>query len=106
MKKASAAITIKEIEMLLKKELQANSNHFDEKLERLETRIDIKLERLKLDIDDSVRNYRDDVLTKIDGVMKEFETNREDRELKQHRDQVVTKQLADHERRIKKLETN
>lgn len=45
-------------------------------LKRFATKID--LDRLRDEIDDNAKKYRDDVLTKLDGVMGELQTMREE----------------------------
>lgn len=45
------------------------------------------------------REYRDEILTKIDGVMGELQTMREENAAGEHR-------LRDHEERITKLESS
>jgi YesN/AraC family two-component response regulator len=59
--------------------------------------IDTKLELMELRIEDRARERHSEVLTRFDGWAGELETAREDRV-------ITTKQLKDHEKRIKKLE--
>ena len=46
--------------------------------------LEIKLDEIKEEIDENAKNYRDDVLTKLDEVMDELETIREENILGNH----------------------
>ena len=46
--------------------------------------LEIKLDEIKEEIDENAKNYRDDVLTKLDEVMGELETIREENILGNH----------------------
>lgn len=63
-----------------------------------------KLEETKRDIDDSAKGYRDEVLTKLDKVMGELETMREENTIGFSQLNGMQKQVTSHEKRIKKLE--
>lgn len=73
-----------------KKDLQDLENKIDVKM-------DIKLNHLKNELIDEMRQWRDDFYTKIDPLLKEIMTAREDRE-------ITTFHLGDHRKRIDKLE--
>lgn len=66
--------------------------------------LEIKLDEIKEEIDENAKNYRDDVLTKLDEVMGELETIREENILGNHHVQELRKQDANHERRLRRLE--
>ncbi|MEK7558755.1 MAG: hypothetical protein AAB521_00445 [Patescibacteria group bacterium] len=66
--------------------------------------IDFKLEGFKEEIDENAKKYRDQILTKLDGVMSELETRRDERDLETHQYSELKDQVDDHEGRIKTLE--
>lgn len=66
-------------------------------LDTMELKIDIKLDKLEMAIDDKSREYRDQILTKLVGVMGELEKIREE-------NTIGTYQASEHEKRIKRLE--
>lgn len=74
-------------------------------LKRFEIRFDIKLDNLKNEIDDNAKKYRDDVLTKLDGVMGELQTIREENTIGVYQTGKLKEQVAAHEKRITHLET-
>lgn len=78
--------------------------YLKEELGILETRINIKFDKLKREIDDNAQKYRDQVLTKIDGVMGQLETLREDSLIGAHQTRELRKQVDDHEKRLVQLE--
>lgn len=86
----------------LKQELKRFSTKDD--LNSLEVRIDIKIDQLKLEIDDNARGYRDDVLTKLDEVMGELQTMREENTVGSHQLSNLKDQVENHEERITVLE--
>jgi hypothetical protein len=92
---------------------QKNSNQtpatkadLDEKLSNYPTKInmDLKLEKLEMRIDKKAKEYRDQVLNKLDDVIRELEQLREDRLFMMHDIKEVTTRVDVHEERIKKLE--
>ncbi len=62
--------------------------------------LEIKLAK----IDDKARDYRDDILNKLDEVMGELETIREENLIGTYQLKELRKQDANHERRLRKLE--
>lgn len=78
-----------------------------EAISGLERRLNKYLDK-KLDIklDSTFRKYRDDVLTKMDGVMKELETKRDESSLGTYQTRELRERVDNHEKRIKKLETS
>lgn len=48
---------------------------------RFEARMDIKIESLESKVDERAREYRDQILTSNDKLMKELEEQREEREI-------------------------
>lgn len=72
-----------------------------EEISYSELRTDIKLDKLKRELDDNAKEYRNDVLNKMDEVMGELAQMREDREVG---DYQVGEKIENHEQRIIKLE--
>lgn len=70
----------------------------------VETRMDIKMERMEGRIDDKARGYRDEVLIKMDQVIGELQTMREDQTIVNHQTTQALKRLDDHEVRITVVE--
>ncbi|GEM_PF-3415336 len=66
--------------------------------------LEIELNEVKQEIDEKAKEYRDQILTKLDGVMGELESMREDAVIGTHQISELRKQGADHEKRIKRLE--
>lgn len=58
----------------IKHDLKSARNDFGTQ----ELKMDLKLDRVKMDLDENARAYRDSILTRMDGVMKELETIREE----------------------------
>lgn len=67
----------------------------------LDRKLDQKFAEAFAEYDDKNREYRDQILTGLDGVMKELETMREDGTIGNYQ---VSEKFSDHEKRIKKLE--
>lgn len=67
-------------------------------------RFDIKMDRLRTEIDDKAKGYRDEVLTKIDGVMGELQTMKEENIIGSHQITRLNDQVDNHEKRISKIE--
>lgn len=65
----------------------------------LETRIDIKLDKIKQEIDDNAKKYRDEILTKLDGVMGELQTRREEDTVGSYQTAELRKEVDDHEKK-------
>ncbi len=40
--------------------------------------LEIKLDKLKQEIDDNTRDYKDEILSKLDGIVVDLETMREE----------------------------
>lgn len=55
-------------------------------------------------IETSGAKFRDDILTRLDDVMGQLESLREDRELGIHQTSELREDVDDHEKRIKKIE--
>lgn len=77
----------------LKSELESELGKLRRELGELEERMDKKAQQ-----------YRDQVLTKMDGMIKEFEIMREDRELGAYQTSELRNQVEEHEKRITRLE--
>ena len=64
------------------------------------------MENIELRVDEKARQYRDEILTRIDGVMGELAQMREDNVFADHDVKVLKERTDNHENRIKKLETS
>ncbi|MFN4212651.1 MAG: hypothetical protein ACK4FL_01645 [Microgenomates group bacterium] len=75
-------------------------------IERLPTReeIEFRLSQFKEEIIEMLRKFRDDIYTKIDPILQEVVTAREEREVSNHRISTLDEKLENHEVRITKLE--
>ncbi|OGH17486.1 MAG: hypothetical protein A3C97_00425 [Candidatus Levybacteria bacterium RIFCSPHIGHO2_02_FULL_37_11] len=71
----------------------------------LRIELDVSLEKVVRDVDEKNREYRDQVLTGLDGVMKELETMREENAAGTSLIRRLTDRVDDHEIRITKLES-
>lgn len=71
------------------------------------TRLDMKeaLDEAFEKYDDKNRKYRDQVLSGLDGVMKELENIREDNIIETHQISSLREEVDNHEKRISKLES-
>lgn len=67
-------------------------------------KMELKFEQMIMKYDDIARQYRDEILTKMDQIIGELAQMREDREFDKHDQREFQRQLADHEKRITKLE--
>lgn len=89
---------LKKVEKSLRAELQTTEKSLRAELLRLEGR----MESMEGRIDENARGYRDEVLTKLDGVMGELATMREEnavgayqtRELREKVEQLEKSHLA------------
>lgn len=88
----------------LEEKLDELGNKIDRKLVGIQGKIDVKLEMLKEEIDENAKNYRDQILTKMDDVMSELEAGRQERSLETNQYSGIVEQVDDHEKRIKSLE--
>lgn len=66
--------------------------------------LDIKLEEQDRRNDDKAKLYRDQILTKLDGVMGELEAIREDNTLGAGQTRELRMDVDDLKKRVKKLE--
>lgn len=86
----------------LKKELARLATK--DELGSLGRRIDFKLEGFKEEIDENAKKYRDQILTRLDGVMSELETRKDERDLETHQYSELKDQVDNHEKRIIHME--
>lgn len=93
-------------ELVTKKDLKQELGKFATKADLKNETISLRmnLDKLKLEIDDKARQYRDQVLTKLDGVMGELQNIREDNIIGSHQTAEMRDQVENHEKRIQKLE--
>lgn len=108
---------------VLKEELAAFRNELKEKLKNYPTKKELKeeienalrnypttfqvgsmLEKSEMRTDEKARQYRDEILTKMDLIVGELAQIREDRLFEKHEKKEFQDQIDDHEKRIKKLE--
>jgi Ca2+-binding EF-hand superfamily protein len=75
-------------------------------LPALDARIDIKLEAMERRIEDRARERHSEMLTKFDSWAGELDTARIDRTLTSSKVSKLSDKIADHEKRLKKLEKN
>lgn len=70
------------------------------------TKLELKdeLERIVRQIDGKNRGYRDEILTKLDTVVGELTTAREERTIQNYHVRQVRSTTENHEKRISKLE--
>jgi len=68
----------------------------------IETNVDFKLGGLETRIDERAREYRDQILTSNDKLMKELGEQRQEREIGNFQ---TKEKLRDHEERLKVLES-
>ena len=66
--------------------------------------LEIKLDKLKQEIDDNARDYKDEILSKLDGIAADLETMREENIIGTHQIRELRTQDASHERRIRDVE--
>lgn len=95
----------KNTQTVTKTDIKGLETRFDIKFKGFETRFDIKLDMLKEEIDDNAKKYRDDVLTKLDGVIGELQTMREENTMGTYQTGEIKERVDDHEKRITRLET-
>jgi len=62
------------------------------------------LKDTEIRLDEKARQYRDEILTKMDQIVGELAQIREDRLFEKHEKREFQEQIGDHEKRIKKLE--
>ena len=55
-------------------------------------------------MDENAAKYRDEILTKLDGVMGELQAMREENTVGAHQTRELREQVNDHEKRIEHLE--
>ncbi|MCL4419784.1 hypothetical protein M1146_06865 [Patescibacteria group bacterium] len=79
--------------------------YLDYALKKFATKDDLKNYPTKIDLANSFKKYRDDILTKIDEVMGELQTMREENTIGTYQTRELREQVDDHEKRIIKLET-
>lgn len=63
-----------------------------------------EFDKLRIEVDEKAKTYRDQILTRLDEIMGEFENIREDRTLAVGQTRDLRDQVEDHERRIGKME--
>ena len=66
--------------------------------------LEIKLDEVKRDIDDKAKGYRDEILTKLDGVMGELQTIREENTVGAYQTRELREEVDSHKKRIRRLE--
>lgn len=98
-KKASNIVT----RNILKGELEASEKRLEKRFEKkFVTKFD--LQGVEERIDESGRKHRDEILTKLDGVMGEVQTMREENTVGTHQIAEVRERVDNHEERITHFE--
>jgi len=69
-----------------------------------ELKTELKTE-LREDLGEDIRKFRDEIMTGIDGVMKELEAMREDSTIGTYQIRNLREEADDHEKRITRLES-
>ena len=87
------------------KQLDGKIGKLDEKLDSKIGQLDEKLDSKIKQLDNQNREYRDEILTKLDGIMGELQTMREENTIGMYQMREVKEELDDHEKRISKLES-
>lgn len=72
------------------------------KTSNISTKQDLRI--LKEELKEELTSFRDEVMTGLDGVMKELETMREESTLGAFQTRSLKEEVDDHEKRITKLE--
>lgn len=93
--------------LLTKDELKIEIKNLEERLgDRLVSKalLRYELDKQKQELDDNAKKYRDEILGKLDKVVGELETMREDRKLAVHQTSELREEIENHEKRIKRLE--
>ena len=70
-----------------------------------DAKFDLKLENLERKIDEKAQKYRDEVLTSNDKIIKELEVMREENIIGFNQIARLGRQVSNHEKRIKILES-
>ena len=70
----------------------------------LRAEIKLNTDEILVKVDENARKYKDQILSKMDEVMGELQTIREDNIIGTHQTSELRRQTDDHEKRIKKLE--
>ena len=70
----------------------------------LKDELENKLNDLEQKLDSNAQGYRDEILTKLDGVMGELETMRQENTIGTHQISNLQATADGHEKRIKHLE--
>lgn len=102
--------TKKDVESIVKREIKEQlKNHPTKKdlhieIECSDVRTDLKIDQAKREIDDKAREYRDQILTRMDKDVGEQAQIREDNEFRDHDVRELKQTSEDHENRISKLE--
>ena len=90
-------------ELVTRKILKDELSFLDVKFEDVDGKfqqIDKKFEEM----DKNARGYRDEILTKLDGVMGEMQTIREDNTIGTYQTRELRVEVDNHEKRIRRLE--
>lgn len=64
----------------------------------------LRLEEKVENVDENAKKYRDDILKKLDGVMGELQTMRDENTIGTYQTRELREQADDHEKRIVHLE--
>ena len=90
---------------LYDKKMEDRFRGIDGRFKLSEINTDIKLENLERKIDEKAQRYRDQVLTSNDKIVRELEVMREENTIGFNQIGRLNKQVSNHEKRIKILES-
>ena len=96
-------VTKKYLEKTLEK--YATKKDLENAFKASETHTDYKLARFREEIDEKAREYRDQLMTKLDYIVGELADMREDRVIGDHHTKSLKQKVENHKVRIAKLET-
>lgn len=88
----------------MKQKSDSSKNATKGDLELLEKSLRGELLRLEERVEGNAKQYRDEILTKLDGVMGELKTIREETSIGAHQVFDLQEQVDGHEKRIIRLE--
>jgi hypothetical protein len=93
---------------ILQAELKVLKSEFKKEFSNHPTnaKVEMMFEQSERRTDEKARQYRDEVLTRMDQIVGELAQAREDKLFERHEKRELQEQIGDHEKRIKKLENH
>lgn len=102
--KKSQFITEEYLDTRLEHTTETLLSELDKVENKLVTRMDKITSEMKADIKAEMTTKHNQVMTALDGIVKELETIREDRELAVYQTREIREQVEKHEKRLTKIE--